>query len=228
MKITWLGHSAFLIEGDGKRVLVDPFLSGNPHAPVKPEEIECDVIAVTHGHGDHLGDAEAIAKRCGAPVVAIYEIATYLGNRGVETVGMNFGGTARVKGVSLTMVHAVHSSGILAGENFVPGGHAAGFVIEVGGKRVYHAGDTDIFGDMNLIGELHRPHVALLPIGGLFTMDPRAAAYAATKLIKPEVFVPMHYGTWPPIDVDPESIRSEIEGAGIKYAVLKPGETLEL
>ncbi len=226
MKITWLGHSAFLIEGR-KKVLVDPFITGNDMAPVKPDDIDCDIIAVTHGHGDHLGDAVFISKRKNVPVVAIYEVAEYIGSKGATAVGMNFSGTYEQDGVRLTMVPALHSSGITESGFTVDGGLPAGFIIEMEGKKVYHAGDTGLFGDMKIIGELYRPDVALLPIGGLFTMDTHLAAIAA-RWIKPKYVIPMHYNTWPPISAEPEEMRAPLSREGIELVVLKPGESFEL
>ncbi len=224
MKITWLGHSAFLIEENGKRVLVDPFITGNDMAPVKPDEIDCDIIAVTHGHGDHLGDAVFISKRKNVPVVAIYEVAQYIASKGANAVGMNFSGTYEQDGIKLSMVPALHSSGITESNFTHDGGIPAGFIIEINGKKVYHAGDTGLFGDMKIIGEIYKPDVALLPVGGLFTMDPKLAAIAA-RWIKPKYVIPMHYNTWPPITANPEEMREDLERDGIKLVVLKPGES---
>ncbi len=226
MKITWLGHSAFLIEGS-KKVLVDPFITGNDKAPVKPDDVDCDIIAVTHGHGDHLGDAIFISKRKNVPVVAIYELAEYINSKGATAIGMNFSGTYEHEGVKLTMVPALHSSGITESEFMHSGGLPAGFIIEMDGKTVYHAGDTGLFGDMKIIGELYTPDVALLPVGGLFTMDTRLATIAA-KWLKPKVVIPMHYNTWPPIEANPEDMRDDLEREGIDLVILEPGQSYEL
>ncbi len=226
MKITWLGHSAFLIEGS-KKVLIDPFITGNDKAPVKPDDVDCDIIAVTHGHGDHLGDAIFISKRKNVPIVAIYELAEYINSKGATAIGMNFSGTYEHEGVKLTMVPALHSSGITEAEFTHSGGLPAGFIIEMDGKTVYHAGDTGLFGDMKIIGELYTPDVALLPVGGLFTMDTRLATIAA-KWLKPKVVIPMHYNTWPPIEADPEEMRDDLEREGIDLVILEPGQSYEL
>ena len=226
MKIKWLGHSAFLIEGS-KKVLVDPFITGNDNAPVKPDDIDCDIIAVTHGHGDHLGDAIFISKRKNAPIVAIYELAQYIASKGANAVGMNFSGTYEHEGVKLTMVPALHSAGITETNFSHDGGLPAGFIIEMDGKKVYHAGDTGLFGDMKLIGEIYHPDVALLPIGGLFTMDTKLATIAA-RWIKPKYVIPMHYNTWPPIKANPEEMREDLSREGIELVVLKSGESFEL
>ncbi len=226
MKIRWFGHSAFLIEGS-KKVLIDPFITGNDKAPIKPDDIDCDIIAVTHGHGDHLGDAIFISKRKDVPIVAIYELAQYIASKGANSVGMNFGGTYEYEGVKLTMVPALHSSGITEANFSHSGGLPAGFIVDMDGKKIYHAGDTGLFGDMKLIGEIYRPDIALLPVGGLFTMDTKLATIAA-RWIKPKIVIPMHYNTWPPIEANPEEMRQDLEREGIKLVVLKPGEAFEL
>ncbi|MCD6503162.1 metal-dependent hydrolase [Methanosarcinales archaeon] len=230
MKITWLGHAAFLIEGKAK-VLVDPFLEGNPKAAKKPDEVDADVICITHAHADHIGDAGSIAKRCGATVVSTYEIVHYLTKKyEIDGVGMNVGGTVEVKGLKITMVPAVHTSGIIENDKVEYGGIATGFVIEIeDGKKVYHAGDTGLTADMQIIGELYKPDVALLPIGGHFTMGIDEAVHAV-KMLKPKYVIPMHYGTWPIIEADPAIFKEKAEKA-YRYAkviVLSPGESVEL
>jgi len=226
MKITWLGHAAFLIEGRD-RILIDPFLLGNPKASVTPEEVDCDIICVTHGHGDHLGDAVAIARRTGAVVACIVEMSEYLEKCEVESIGFNIGGTARIKNTSITMVPAFHSSSIGAPGLEFSAAIAVGMVID-SGKVVYHAGDTCVYGDMKITGELYNPEVALLPIGGFFTMDPRQAALAAS-FIGAKTVVPMHYGTWEPIEQDPEEFKRLVEESSkAKVVVLNPGESLEV
>lgn len=226
MKVTWLGHSAFLIEGKDK-VLVDPFLSGNPKAAKKPEEVDCDVICVTHGHFDHLGDAVAIARRTGAVIACIAEMAAYVERCEAKAVGFNLGGTACIKDTKVTMVPAFHSSSIGAPGLEFSAAMPVGVVID-SGKVVYHAGDTSVFGDMRLIGEMYRPDLALLPIGGFFTMDPKGAALA-TSLIAPKTVIPMHYGTWPPIEQDPKAFEREVKKVSkAKVVILKPGESADV
>jgi len=225
MKITWLGHACFLLEGS-KKVLIDPFLTGNPTAPVKPDELDVDVILVTHGHGDHLGDAVEISKMCKAPIVCIYELSVLLSRKGAETIGMNVGGTLRFDDVSVTMVKAVHSADVVESE-IISAGDPVGFVVNMDGVSVYHAGDTDVFMDMKLIGELYEPKVALLPIGDLYTMGIKGAL-KAIELIKPEIVVPMHYNTFPAIRQNPEELKAEAEKMGVKVVILKPGESLEV
>lgn len=225
MKITWLGHAAFLLEGS-KKVLIDPFLSGNPTAPVKPDDLDVDLILVTHGHGDHLGDAVEISKKCKAPIICIYELSVLLGKRGVETIGMNIGGTAKLEDVEVTMVKAVHSADVVENE-IISAGDPVGFVVNMDGVSVYHAGDTDVFMDMQLIGELYRPKVALLPIGDFYTMGIKGAL-KAIELIKPEIVIPMHYNTFPPIKQNPEEFKEKAEKLGVKVVILKPGESFEV
>jgi len=226
MRITSLGHSAFLLEGRD-RILIDPFLTGNPMASTTADKVDCDIICVTHGHGDHLGDAVDIARRTGAVVASIIEMSTWLEKTGVKSVGFNMGGTATIRNTKITMVPAFHSSSIGAPGLEFSAAMAVGMVVD-SGKVVYHAGDTCVFGDMKLIGELYKPDVALLPIGGFFTMDPRQAAMA-TGLINPKIAIPMHYGTWPPIEQDPKEFEKLAKKSSkAKIVILKPGEHLEV
>ncbi|WP_010480076.1 metal-dependent hydrolase [Thermococcus zilligii] len=224
VKVRFLGHAAFLIEGS-KKVLIDPFLSGNPKAAARPEELEADLILVTHAHGDHIGDAIEIAKRTGAKVVAMYDVANYISKQAkgqVETVGMNYGPT-EIEGVGIIQVPAWHSSS--DGVHSI--GNASGFIVRLDGRTIYHAGDTFVFSDMALFSELYGPiDVALLPIGGHFTMGPREAA-KAVELLKPRKVVPMHYSTWPPIAQDPEEF-TRLVGNKAEVVILEPGEELEV
>jgi len=216
-----------LIEGRD-RILIDPFLTGNPMASISADKVECDIICVTHGHMDHLGDAVNIARRTGATIAAILEMSHYLEKLGVKSVGFNLGGTTKIRDTSITMVQALHSSSIGAPGLEFSAAMPVGMVIE-SGKVVYHAGDTSVFGDMKLIGELYKPDVALLPIGGFFTMDPKQAALAV-KLIRPKTVIPMHYNTWDPIKVDPRDFQAMVKKSSksVKVAILKPGEALDL
>jgi L-ascorbate metabolism protein UlaG (beta-lactamase superfamily) len=209
------------------RVLIDPFLTGNPMASTTADKVDCDIICVTHGHGDHLGDAVNIARRTGAVVASIIEMSEWLEKTGVKSVGFNMGGTATIRNTKITMVPAFHSSSIGAPGLEFSAAMAVGMVVD-SGKVVYHAGDTCVFGDMKLIGELYKPDVALLPIGGFFTMDPKQAAMA-TGLINPKIAIPMHYGTWPPIEQDPKEFEKLAKKSSkAKIVILKPGEHLEV
>jgi len=224
MHITWLGHSCILIEGEDK-VIIDPFLSGNPVASKKVDEINVDIVAVTHGHGDHLGDAIEIAKK-GAALVAIHELAQYASSKGIEAIGVNIGGSVIIGKTKITMVPAFHSSGIDASNFSFSGGHPAGFVIN-SGKTIYHAGDTCLFSDMKLIAELYKPEIAFLPIGDRYTMGPREAAIAASW-IKADVTIPIHYNTFPVIKQDANEFKKMAEEKGAKVKILNVGERIEL
>jgi len=226
MKITRLGHSAFLIHGRDK-VLIDPFLTGNPKASTTHDKVDCDIICVTHGHGDHLGDAVDIARRTGATIASIVELSDWLEKLGVKSVGFNMGGTAKIKHTNITMVPAFHSSSIGAPGLEFSAAMAVGMVVD-SGKVVYHAGDTCVFGDMRLIGDLYKPDVALLPIGGFFTMDPKQAAMAV-ELLNPKIAIPMHYNTWPSIEQDPKDFERLVKKSSkAKVVILEPGESLEV
>lgn len=218
MQITWLGHSCVLLTGS-KKVLIDPFIEGGSVAGTSP-----DIVAVTHGHDDHLGETVAIKKK----TVAITEIAKYLKAKGIPVEGMNIGGTQVVDGVSFTMTPALHSCSITeAGPGFC-GGAPAGFVIGMDGVKVYHAGDTGLFSDMKLIGELYHPDVALLPIGGRYTMGV-AEAMMAANFIGAKIVIPIHYNTWDRINADPVVLKNGIERTtDLKVRVLAPGESIEI
>lgn len=217
MKITWLGHACFLLEGT-RKVIIDPFV---PEGGV-PDNV--DMVALTHGHDDHVGET----VRLGRKTVAINEIGKYLATLGLETECMNLGGTIEVDGVRFTMTPALHSGWLeMAGQGFC-GGCAAGFVITMDGISVYHAGDTALFSDMKLIGELYHPDVACLPIGGRFTMGPAEAMMAAEFVGAPTV-IPMHYNTFGAIRQDPDAFKKTVERTtDITVQVLSPGEALEI
>jgi L-ascorbate metabolism protein UlaG (beta-lactamase superfamily) len=226
MRLTWLGHAGFLLEGKS-RVLIDPFIIGNPMAPLEADQIKCDFICVTHGHADHLGDSIFIAKRNRVPIIAIHEIAMYAEKNGVEGIGLNIGGGIKIKDVKISMVQAWHSSGIDAAGFKFSGGDPAGLIIEAE-KTVYHAGDTCLFSDMKLIGELYKPDIALLPIGDRFTMNPQHAA-KAVLFIRPKIAIPMHYNTFPLIKQNPEKFKRMVESlCDSKVVICEPGKCVEV
>jgi L-ascorbate metabolism protein UlaG (beta-lactamase superfamily) len=226
--ITWLGHATVLIAtAKGTNILIDPFVAGNPKYPKGislPEKIH--YILLTHGHGDHISDVAPVAKKHASTVVAIYELAAYVESKGVaKTIGMNLGGTVQLDDVAATMVEAKHSSGAQDenGTHYV--GVAAGYVLTISdGPAIYHAGDTAVFGDMALIGTLYRPEVALLPIGGFYTMGPREAAEAA-RLLGASTILPIHFGTFEPLKGTPQQLADLVE-AGVKVVAWTPGETV--
>ena len=225
-RITWLGHATVLIQtAKGTNILVDPFIEHNPKYPqgfALPSKIH--FILLTHGHGDHISDAVPVATKHDSKVVAIYELADYIGGKGVkETIGMNLGGAVELDDVTAIMVDAKHSAAAQdeKGSHYV--GVATGFVMEVaGGPVLYHAGDTCVFGDMQLIRELYKPTVAMLPIGGFYTMGPKEAALAC-KLLAPKTVLPIHWGTFPPLKGTPEELAALVEPE-VNVVRWKPGE----
>ena len=228
-RITWLGHSTFLIETDGKRILIDPWVMNNPACPDEHKDLgDLDGMLITHAHFDHIGDAVEIAKSASPQTVAIAETAGWLGSKGVENVvDMNKGGTVEVAGCRAHMVHAVHSCGITDGDQIIYGGEAAGYVLELAnGFKLYHAGDTAVFSDMALIGRLLEPDVALLPIGDHYTMGPRSAA-EAVRLLGVKTVIPMHFGTFPVLVGTPDDLRQHASDVdGLDVVDLTPGATL--
>lgn len=226
MNITWIGHSCFLIEGND-RILIDPFLLKNPSTEMTPDMLSCDMICVTHGHSDHVGDTVAIAKRLKVPVLSIVELSDYFDKMGCQTVGFNIGGSTKVKNTKITMTQALHSCGADADGLDGAAGAPTGFIIE-SGRTIYHAGDTGVFGDMALIGSMHQIDVAMLPIGGFFTMDAVQAA-KAVELLKPKIVIPMHYNTWQPIKADPNEFKAEVAKLSkAQVRILDPGQSLKI
>jgi L-ascorbate metabolism protein UlaG (beta-lactamase superfamily) len=209
MDITWLGHSAFSLTHDGVTVLIDPFITQNPVATVSADELEADVILLTHGHQDHFGDTVAIAKRTGATVQAITEIAGEIGEEGVEVVDTNIGGTAVYPWGSVRLTQAFHTSTTPKGTVTPP----AGLVIEFGGKNIYVLGDTGLFSDLALPGQRKKVDIAIVPIGGHYTMD-RHDAVVAAGLIGADTVIPCHYDTFPPIETDAQAFKADVEGKG--------------
>jgi L-ascorbate metabolism protein UlaG (beta-lactamase superfamily) len=230
LAITWLGHSTFLLNTPGgKSVLLDPWLTTNPSCPErlrKPSQV--DVILASHGHADHIEDLVACARLSGAPVVAIYELCDWLGRKGIQhTSPMNKGGTQEIAGLSVSMTDARHSSGFVDGGHMVYMGEPCGFVIRLEDQRtIYYAGDTDVFSDMGLIGEMYRPEIAFLPIGDRFTMGPAGAARACAMLGVKQV-IPMHWGTFPLLKGTPAALRALVEPLGVNVLELRPGETAD-
>jgi L-ascorbate metabolism protein UlaG (beta-lactamase superfamily) len=218
MKLTWLGHSGFLIEGS-ETVVIDPFLTGNPKAAMKPEDIKkCDIMLLTHDHSDHMADVAAICKATGATLYTTHELATMLAQKeGLKAEGMNIGGTLSQGEAEINMVSAQHSTTT---------GDTVGFVLIMDGRCVYHSGDTGLFGDMKIISDFFKINLALLPIGDRFTMGPASAA-RAVELLLAEKVIPMHYNTFPIIEQDPQEFV-ELVGSTAEVMILKPGESYEL
>ena len=215
--LTFLGHAGFLLRAGDHRVAIDPFLTGNPVATQKTEDIRCNHLVLTHGHADHFCDALAIAKANSPTVYAAYEIVEYLNQQGVSKCEPgNPGGKIDADFGWVAFTQAIHSSSY-EGRYMGP---ACGVVLHIGGVTIYHCGDTDLFGDMRLIGEIYKPDIACIPIGDRFTMGPELATKAA-EFIKPKVAIPMHYKTWPLLVDDP----SAFQPAGMEVKIMEPGES---
>ena len=219
MDIRFLGHAAFALEHDGKTVLIDPFLTGNPKAAASADDVAADAILLTHGHGDHYGDTVDIAKRTGAPVVAITEIAGEIAEQGIETNDVNIGGTAEYDWGSVQLTQAFHTSTTPKGTVSLP----AGMVIEFGDKRIYHLGDTALFSDLALPKRRGHIDVALMCIGGHYTMD-RFDAVVAAEFVGADQIIPCHYDTFPAVETDAQAFKSDVQNAGYsEVVVLEPG-----
>jgi L-ascorbate metabolism protein UlaG (beta-lactamase superfamily) len=223
LKITYYGHSVFLLDDSKTKLIIDPFLNGNPFAPIKPKDVKVDYIIVTHGHGDHLGDSVEIAKQNNATIIAVNELANYVAGKGAKAHNMHIGGAFNFPfgKVKFTIAHHGSSSseGIYTGE-------PSGVLVTIGNKTVYHAGDTGLFSDMKLIGEVNPVDVFLVPIGDNFTMGIDDAT-KAVELVNPGFSIPMHYNTFPIIQVNPSEFINNILAKGFRGKVMEIGETIE-
>ena len=228
MEIIYHGHSCVQLVADGKSLLIDPFLRGNPIAVAQPADIEADCILLTHGHTDHMLDAEPIARANDAPIVAIFELAGYLARKQLKTIEINMGGTVDLGFARAKMIQAFHSSSIMLEEGqMIYGGMPAGYIVRMGGFTVLHAGDTALYGDMRMIGERHAIDAAFIPIGDKFTMGPddalQAAAWYGAKLV-----IPVHYNSFPAIRQDAENFVRRLEAQGQRGQAMAPGDRITL
>ena len=224
LKLTYISHSAFILEDGEYKVIIDPYITGNPTATIKWQDVSANYIALTHAHGDHFGDTLQIAKANKSTVIAVNELANYVARKGVNAHNMHIGGSHNFPFGKLKFTIAHHGSSTDDGEYM---GEPAGIVITIGGKTIYHAGDTGIFMDMKLIAELDKIDVFLVPIGGNFTMDSSDAA-KATQFVSPKLVIPMHYNTFPAINTDPNQFKQLVEKDGFNCRVMNYGETIEL
>ena len=220
MKITFNGHSCFTLEAGGKAVIIDPFLTGNPQATLKPKDVKVDAVLVTHGHADHLGDAVEIAKANDAPIIAPFELVNYCTEKGAKGHPMHIGGGFKFPFGHVKLTIAFHGSTTDTGAV----GNPCGFVVTMDGVSVYHAGDTGLFSDMALIGPVD---CALLPIGDNFTMGIEDAA-KAVGFIEPKVVIPMHYNTFDVIEQNPEDFKAALEGSSTEVRIIAPGQSTEI
>lgn len=223
MKIRYLGHSAFYLEtDDGSSILIDPYLDKNPLATIKARQIRADYIILTHAHGDHLGDTFSIADMNSTVIICVSELASYISKRGYKVHAMQIGGAYSFPFGRVKLTQALHGSMTPDGSY---AGLAAGVILESNGVTVYHCGDTGLFGDMKLIGEMHAIDYLLIPIGGNYTMDVNDAVLAS-QMIKPGIAIPMHYNTFEVIKADPQEFCDKLEKCGLSGLILKPGEEI--
>lgn len=227
-RITWLGHATVLVQtAQGTNLLIDPFIAQNPKYPksfVLPEKI--DYVLLTHGHGDHISDAVPVAQKHGSTVVAVVELAGYIEKKGIkDTIGFNIGGTVQLKDVAVSMVEATHTASVQDETGVHYAGVSTGFVLSIAdGPVLYHSGDTSVFGDMKLIAQLYKPEIAMLPIGGFYTMGPREAALAV-EFLQPKKVLPIHFGTFPALTGTPKELAALIDSK-IEVILCEPGEPI--
>ena len=231
MKIRYFGHSAFEIIGKNKiNVLIDPFIKENPSCPLSSDELNPDIICVSHAHSDHLGDTIEIARKSNSYVITNYEISRYFQRYGITAIGLNYGAKIDFEGLEIRMLNALHSSSFDFDRSTPYGGNPGSFLINFkNDAKIFHAGDTGLFSDLKfVIGDIYKPDIALLPIGNIFTMDPEEAAIA-TKWINPKIVIPMHYNSFPSIRQDPDKFRKLVknEAPNTKTEILKPLDTLK-
>ncbi|MEW5946657.1 MAG: metal-dependent hydrolase [bacterium] len=227
MKVRYLGHAAFTFSHDAHTLIIDPFLSGNPRAPLKPADVAAQYVLVSHAHPDHFGDAIEIARANNATVVSNFEIGTYCQSLGVAAHTMHIGGSHRFPFGTVKLTIAHHASTIPTDSGLLTLGNPCGMLVSMGGRTIYHTGDTGLFYDMKLIGEMNPVDLALVPIGDNYTMGV-ADAVKAVELIRPRAAVPMHYGTFDLIAASPEEFVSKVEKLGVASKVLEPGAEMEI
>ncbi len=222
LKIQYISHSAFLLSDGENTIAIDPFITGNPTSPLVQEDVNANYIVLTHAHGDHFGDTTAIATRNSSTVIAVNELADYCAKQGMNAHNMHIGGSYKFPFGKLKFTQALHGSSNSEGQYM---GSPAGVVLELGGKKIYHCGDTGIFGDMKLIGELDKIDIMIVPIGGNFTMDIDDAV-KAVEMVNPDLAIPIHYNTWPIIEADPAKFVKKVEAIGKKAREMKFGEEI--